>query len=134
MSTEQSTDGAAPDMAVWAEIVDAIEEAVPPEWTRFARENADTSWMRAMLLLDAHDRLGNPTPTEHVSHTLHHLALSNQRDGEAKGWEMLFEKRREERRQMLLLIEEKGPAVLDGEPLALFHRSIVPVVISAPGS
>lgn len=131
MSEEQAT-GGAPDMGAWAEIIDAIEDAVPPEWTRFARENSDTSWMRAMLLLDAHDRLGNPTPTEHVSHTLHHLALSNQRDGEAKGWEMLFEKRREERRQMLLLIEEKGPLVLDGEPLELFHRSLVPVVISAP--
>lgn len=127
-----SDQGGTPDLAVWNEIVDRLEDAVPPEWTRFARESADTAWMRAMLLLDAHDRLGNPTPTEHVSHTLHHLAMSNERDGEAKGWEMLFEKRREERRQMLLLIEEKGPLVLDGEPLALFHRSIVPVVITAP--
>ena len=48
----------------------------------------------------------------------------------AKGWEMLHDKRREERRQMLLLIEERGPALLDGEPKELFHRSIVPVVIS----
>ena len=134
MSAEQATGGAAPDMAVWTEIVDRLEDSVPPEWTRFARESADTTWMRAMLLLDAHDRLGNPSPTEHVSHTLHHLALSNEREGEAKGWEMLHDKRREERRQSLLLIEEKGPLVLDGEPLELFHRSIVPVVISAPGA
>lgn len=134
MSEQQATGGAAPDLAVWSEIIDRIEDAVPPEWTRFARESADTSWMRAMLLLDAHDRLGNPTPTEHVSHTLHHLAMSNQRDGEAKGWEMLHDKRREERRQMLLLIEERGPLVLDGEPLELFHRSILPVAITAPGS
>lgn len=121
----------APDvMAAWNEVVDQLEDALPPEWTRFARESADTAWMRAMLLLDAHDRLGRPTPTEHVAHTLHHLATSNQREGEAKGWEMLHDKRREERRQMLLLIEERGPELLDGEPRDLFHRSIVPVVIS----
>lgn len=128
------TEEGAPDLAVWTEIVDALEDAVPPEWTRFARDNADTSWMRAMLLLDAHDRLGSPTPTEHVAHTLHHLAATNEREGEAKGWEMLHDKRREERRQMLLLIEQRGPLVLDGEPLALFHRSLVPVVIAAPGA
>ena len=102
--------------AAWAEIADALEDSVPPEWTRFARENAETAWMRAMLLLDAHDRLGNPTPTEHVSHTLHHLALSNKRDGEAKGWEMLHDKRREERRLMLLLIEERGPEAVSAGP------------------
>lgn len=121
----------APDvMAAWAEVVDQLEEAMPPEWTRFARDSADTAWMRAMLLLDAHDRLGRPTPTEHVAHTLHHLAASNQRDVEAKGWEALHEKRREERRQLLLLIEERGPGLLDGDPKDLFARSIVPVVIS----
>ena len=38
------------------------------------------------------------------------------REGEAKGWEMLHDKRREERRQMLLLIEQRGPDLLDGEP------------------
>jgi hypothetical protein len=121
------TDDSSADItATWAEIVDALEDSVPPEWSRFARESGDTAWMRAMLLLDAHDRLGNATPTEHVAHTLHHLATSNSREGEAKGWEALFEKRREERRQMLLLIEEKGPRVLDGEPAALFARSIIP--------
>lgn len=122
------TDSAADATALWAELVDAIEDSVPPEWTRFARESGDTAWMRAMLLLDAHDRLGNATPTEHVSHTLHHLAMSNKREAEAKGWEALHDKRREERRQLLVLIEEKGPLVLDGEPKALFARSIIPVV------
>ena len=116
----------------WSAIVDALEDAMPPEWTRFARESGDTHWMRAMLLLDAHDRLGRPTTTEHVAHTLHHLASSNSRELEAKGWEVLHDKRREERRQMLLRIEEDGPTVVSGEPLELFHRSLVPTVIEAP--
>ena len=116
----------------WFTLVDTLEDSVPPEWTRFARESADTDWMRAMLMLDAHDRLGNATPTEHVSHTLHHLAMSNGREGEAKGWEMLFEKRREERRQLLLMIEEVGPTLISGEPLELFQRSLVPAVLQQP--
>jgi hypothetical protein len=33
---------------------------------------------------------------------------------------------------MLLLIESDGPGVLSGEPLELFHRSLVPTVIEAP--
>jgi hypothetical protein len=131
---DQPDTGTVDVMQSWGEVVDALEGAMPPEWTKFARESADTSWMRAMLLLDAHDRLGRPTPTEHISHTLHHLAASNKHEVEAKGWEALHDKRREERRQMLLLIEERGPGVLDGEPAELFARSIVPVVISAPAS
>ncbi len=110
----------------WSTLVDALEDSMPPEWTRFARDSATTAWMRAMLLLDAHDRLGSATPTEHVAHTLHHLAVGNARPAEATGWEALHDKRREERRQLLLLIETDGPAVLDGEPLALFERSLVP--------
>jgi hypothetical protein len=116
----------------WFAIVDALEDAMPPEWTNFARGSGDTDWMRAMLMLDAHDRLGRPTTTEHVAHTLHHLAQTNSRDLEAKGWEVLHDKRREERRQMLLLIESEGPGVLSGEPLELFHRSLIPTVIEAP--
>ena len=112
----------------WTAIVDALEGSLPPEWTRFARDSGDTDWMRAMLLLDAHDRLGHPTTTEHVAHTLHHLAESNSRALEAKGWETLHDKRREERRLLLVLIEDDGPAVLSGEPLELFHRSLVPAV------
>ncbi len=132
MTDPADTDGtdAAPDLAVWAGIVDRLEDAMPPEWTRFARESAGTSWMRAMLLLDAHDRLGNATPTEHVAHTLHHLAVANERRAEATGWEALYDKRREERRGMLLLIEEQGADVLDGEPKQLFQRSITPVVLT----
>lgn len=129
-----STGENAPDLTAWTEIVDQLEDSMPPEWTRFARDSADTSWMRAMLLLDAHDRLGNATPTEHVAHTLHHLAMSNERAAEAAGWEALYDKRREERRQMLLLIEERGESVLDGEPLQLFQRSIVPVVLADRGA
>ena len=116
----------------WFTLVDALEDSVPPEWTRFARDSADTDWMRAMLLLDAHDRLGSATPTEHVAHTLHHLAMSNKRDGEAKGWELLHDKRREERRQLLALIEETGPTVLAGEPLELFNRSLIPAGVRNP--
>ncbi len=131
--TEDATTEMVPGLGVWDGIVDALEDAMPPEWTRFARGEAATSWMRAMLLVDAHDRLAGATPTEHVAHTLHHLAVSNGRDGEARGWEMLHDKRREERRQMLLLIEERGPEVLDGESKDLFHRSIVPVFSPDPG-
>lgn len=120
----------APDvMAAWNDVVDQLEDALPPEWTRFARDSADTAWMRAMLLLDAHDRLGRPTPTEHVAHTLHHLARTNEHDAEAKGWEALHDKRREERRLLLIRIEEEGPGMLSGEPLALFERSLVPSAI-----
>jgi hypothetical protein len=129
MSDEPMSDPVDVDVeALWVEIVNALEEAVPPEWTRFARDFADTSWMRAMLLLDAHDRLGGPSPTEHVAHTLHHLADSNGHELDAKGWEALHDKRREERREMLMLIEDKGPLVLDGEPAELFTRSIVPLI------
>jgi len=35
---------------------------------------------------------------------------------------------------LLLLIEERGASVLDGEPLQLFHRSIVPVVLADRGA
>lgn len=126
------SDSPAPDAvdtdALWDEMVDSLADSVPPEWTHFARSFADTPWMKAMLLLDAHDRLGGPSPTEHVSHTLHHLAESNGHALDAKGWETLHDKRREERRQLLILIEDKGPLVLDGEPAALFARSIVPLI------
>ena len=116
---------AAPVPEGWFALVDALADSVPPEWTRFARDSADTDWMRAMLMLDAHDRLGLPSPTEHVAHTLHHLARTNEHDAEAKGWEALHDKRREERRLLLVRIEEDGPGMLSGEPLALFERSLV---------
>lgn len=120
---------AAPVPEGWFALVDALADSVPPEWTRFARDSADTDWMRAMLMLDAHDRLGLPSPTEHVAHTLHHLARTNEHDAEAKGWEALHDKRREERRLLLIRIEEEGPGMLSGEPLALFERSLVPSAI-----
>lgn len=116
---------AAPVPEGWFALVDALADSVPPEWTRFARDSADTDWMRAMLMLDAHDRLGLPSPTEHVAHTLHHLARTNEHEAEAKGWEALHDKRREERRLLLIRIEEDGPGMLSGEPLALFERSLV---------
>lgn len=116
---------AAPVPEGWFALVDALADSVPPEWTRFARDSGNTDWMRAMLMLDAHDRLGLPSPTEHVAHTLHHLARTNEHDAEARGWEALHDKRREERRLLLIRIEEEGPGMLSGEPLALFERSLV---------
>ncbi|MSO45131.1 MAG: hypothetical protein EXQ74_07520 [Thermoleophilia bacterium] len=122
-------DDTASDQAVWDELVARLEDSLAPEWIRFARGSADTSWMRAMLLVDAHDRLSSATTTEHVSHTLHHLAAANGNEAEATGWQALHEKRREERRMLLLRIEEVGPMVLTGDPAALFARSINPIQV-----
>jgi len=119
----------APNTQVWTGIIGALEDLMPPEWSRQARESGDTSWMRAILLVDAHDRLVAPAPLEHVSRTLHDLAKQNGNDAEAAGWEALHMQRREARRLLLVKIEELGPTVVDGEPAVLLARALNTVAV-----
>lgn len=113
----------APDDAAWSALVDDLQDVVSPEWMRHARESGGTAWMRAILLVDAHDRLAGASTTERVAETLYHLAADRE-PVQAAGWEALHAQCREARRVLAVRIEQTGASMLPAEQAALFSRSI----------
>jgi hypothetical protein len=85
----------------WTEILGRVEPHVSPEWTRHARESGDQSWVRLILLVDAHWQLSTPRVTEKVAMTMADLAVD--REGERAGWEAIREKAEAERLELVPL-------------------------------
>lgn len=114
----------------WSAIVDAVRPHVSGEWLQFADEHADQSWIRLVLLVDAHAFLAQPRIAEKVSMTMVDLAAGSEREGERAGWEALQERSRDARMDAVAALVDAAPGVLPEELVPLFARSIEPASAS----
>lgn len=112
----------------WTDLVGRMEPHVSPEWSRYARENADQGWVRLVLLVDAHHQLSFPRISEKVAMTMADLAVD--RDAERAGWEAIRERAEEDRMEIVASLVDSAEGMLPSELLPLFVRSIEP---SPPG-
>lgn len=112
--------------AEWAAVVEKVTPHVSQEWLRHATEHGDQSWIRLILLVDAHAFMSQPRVAEKVAMTMADLAAAPERSGERAGWEAVAEKSREERVALVGEIVDAAPQVLPDELVPLFHRSIEP--------
>jgi hypothetical protein len=108
----------------WAVMVGGLEPHVSPEWTRHARESGDQSWVRLILMVDAHHQLSTPRISEKVAMTMADLAADRQ--GEREGWEAIREKAEAERMEIVAGLVDAAEGMLPAELLPLFIRSIEP--------
>lgn len=107
----------------WAGLVEAMTPHVTPEWTRHATEHGDQSWVRLVLLVDAHFQ-SQPRITEKVAMTMADLAA--ERDGEREGWEALRQAAYEQRVELVSSLVDATVQVLPENLVPLFERSITP--------
>lgn len=112
--------------AEWAAVVEKVTPHVSQEWLRHATEYGDQSWIRLILLVDAHAFISQPRITEKVAMTMADLASTPERAGERAGWEAVAEKSREERVALVGVVVDSAAEVLPETLIPLFHRSIEP--------
>ncbi len=112
----------------WTPLLEALRPHVSPEWSRHADEHGGQSWVRLILLVDAHFQLSTPRVTEKVAMTMADLAVD--RGAEREGWEALLERARDERLELVARLVDAAEGLLPPELLPLFARSIEP---AAPG-
>jgi hypothetical protein len=110
--------------AGWSELLGRLEPHVSPEWSRHARESGGQSWVRLILLVDAHHQLSTPRVTEKVAMTMADLAAD--RDGERAGWEAIRDRAQSERLELVAAVVDSGETLLPEELVMLFARSIEP--------
>ena len=79
----------------WAGLVAGLRPHVSPEWVRHAEEHGGQSWIRLILLVDAHHQLSSPGVAEKVAMTMADLAVGNDREAERGGWEQVRETARQ---------------------------------------
>ncbi|MGD9696366.1 MAG: hypothetical protein AB7V42_11995 [Thermoleophilia bacterium] len=108
----------------WAALVAEMTPHVTPEWTKHATEHADQSWVRLVLLVDAHFQLSQPRITEKVAMTMADLAVD--RDSEREGWEALRQAAYEGRVDLVSRLVDATTEVLPENLIPLFERSIAP--------
>lgn len=118
------------DAEGWARLVDGIEPHVSPEWTRQARRHGGQSWIRLILLVDAHHQLSSPRVAEKVAMTMADLATGHEREAEREGWEEVRRAAEEGRVELVASLVDASPALLPDDLQPLFARSIEP---SPPG-
>ena len=110
--------------ASWTELLEALEQHVTPEWSRYAREHGDQGWIRLILLVDAHHQLSNPRVAEKVAMTMADLA--GEREREREGGEAIRTSAGEARVQLVMRITDSAEDLLSQELVPLFARSIEP--------
>lgn len=120
--------GAAPEG--WEEMVASFEPHVSPEWARHAREHADQSWVRLIVMVDAHAQLNKPGIAEKIALTMADLAMN--REAEQKGWMAIREKAEEQRVNLVTGLVDSAEKLLPEELWPFFVRSVDPVS-SMPG-
>jgi hypothetical protein len=114
----------------WPELVERLRAHVSPEWVRHAEEHGGQSWVRLILLVDAHHQLSSPRIAEKVAMTMSDLAVGESREAEREGWEAVRERAADERMQLVTSLVDSAPGLLTAELTPLFARSIEP---SPPG-
>lgn len=114
----------------WSQLVAGLRPHVAPEWVRHAEEHGGQSWIRLILLVDAHHQLSSPRVTEKVAMTMADLAVGHEREGERQGWEEVRRTAQEERMELVAGLVDSAEALLPEDLRPLFARSIEP---SPPG-
>jgi hypothetical protein len=109
----------------WTALVARLQPHVSPEWSRAAAEHGDQTWVRLILLVDAHDMLTRPRVAEKVAMTMADLAV--ERDAERAGWEAVRERAEKERIELVTALVDAAPAMLSDDLRPLFARSIEPL-------
>jgi hypothetical protein len=109
----------------WEELVVSLEPHVSPEWARQAREHAGQSWVRLIVMVDAHAQLSNPRIVEKIAMTMSDLAVN--REAEQQGWNEIRRRAEEERVATVARLVDAAPKVLPEELWPFFVRSVDPV-------
>ena len=112
----------------WAPLLEALRPHVSPEWSRHADEHGGQSWIRLILMVDAHNLLSQPRVAEKVAMTMADLCVEGSR--EHAGWVAIQEKARDERIELVARLVDAAEPLLTPELLPLFARSVEP---TAPG-
>jgi hypothetical protein len=81
-------------------------------------------------MVDAHNQLSNPGPSEKVARTMSELASGRSED--AAGWEAIMVAAYDDRTAALERLVETAAAVLPEELEPLFTRSIDPMGVPGP--
>ncbi|HSJ73417.1 MAG TPA: hypothetical protein VK904_03800 [Miltoncostaeaceae bacterium] len=114
----------------WPGLVEGLRPHVSPDWVRHAEEHGGQSWIRLILLVDAHHQLSSPRVTEKVAMTMADLAVGHEREAERQGWEEVRQTAQEQRMALVAGLVDAAPALLPEDLQPLFARSIEP---SPPG-
>ena len=114
----------------WAELVERLRPHAPPEWVRHAEEHGGQSWIRLILLVDAHHQLSSPGIAEKVAMTMADLAVGHEREREREGWEEVRRTAEDERIELVAGLVDSAEGLLPEDLRPLFERSIEP---SPPG-
>jgi hypothetical protein len=110
----------------WAGLVAGLRPHVSPEWVRNAEEHGGQSWIRLILLVDAHHQLSSPRISEKVAMTMADLAVGHEREAEREGWEAVRAAAQEQRMELVAGLVDAAPALLAEDLQPLFVRSIEP--------
>ena len=114
----------------WAELLQGLRPYVSPEWVRHAEEHGGQSWIRLILLVDAHHQLSSPGVAEKVAMTMADLAVGHEREREREGWEEVRRTAEDERTAIVARLVDSAQEMLPEDLRPLFARSIEP---SPPG-
>lgn len=109
----------------WDAFIASMEPHLSPDWVRNAREHAGQSWVRLIVLVDAHAQLSTPRIAEKIAMTMADLAHG--RDAELAGWNEVQEKAKEQRMELISGLVDLAPDVLPEELVPLFVRSVDPI-------
>jgi PHD/YefM family antitoxin component YafN of YafNO toxin-antitoxin module len=118
------------DNAAWDALLETLQPRVSPEWMRHAREHGSQSWVRLILMVDAHHQLSNPGASEKVARTMSELASGRSED--EAGWEAIMVAAYDDRVAALEQLVATVAEVLPDELEPLFTRSIEPMGMPGP--
>lgn len=117
--------GAVPDG--WEGLVASFEPHVSPEWVRHAREHAGQSWVRLIVMVDAHAQLSTPRIAEKIAMTMADLAVN--KEAEQQGWAEIRRRAEEERVALVTRLVDAAESMLPEELIPFFVRSVDPVSV-----
>jgi hypothetical protein len=109
----------------WEEMVASFEPHVSPEWARHAREHADKSWVRLIVMVDAHAQLNKPGIAEKIAMTMTDLAMN--RPQEQEGWMAIRSTAEDRRVELVSGLVDSAEKLLPEELWPFFVRSVDPV-------
>jgi hypothetical protein len=101
----------------WEDMVASFEPHVSPEWARHAREHAGQSWVRLIVMVDAHAQLNQPGIAEKIAMTM----------ADQQGWMAIREKAEDDRVNLVTNLVDAAERLLPEELWPFFVRSVDPV-------
>ena len=108
----------------WDALTEALGEHLSPDWTDYADKHGEQSWVRLVLLVDAHHQLSTPRAGEKVAQAMRDLAVD--KPDEQAGWEAIETKLAEERSDLVAVITDSAESLLPPDLYPLFIRSADP--------